>query len=283
MLKDYKIHVLAAVVVGFSVSASFGDIVVLDASKDNTLYEHAEGALSNGAGDYFFSGKTAQAENNTRRGLLAFDIASVVPAGATINSVSLDLFMSMTIVGPQATSLHRTLADWGEGSSDAPGGEGAGAPAQPGDATWLHTYYDTDMWSAVGGDYDAASSATIMVSGIGFYNWNSEQMVNDVQMWLDNPKSDFGWTIITDETTIPTAKRFDSRTSSVINQRPVLTIDYTLDSPCPWDLDGSGTVGTSDLLELLAQWGTAGSADFDGDGSVGTSDLLVLLANWGPC
>ena len=52
---------------------------------------------------------------------------------------------------------------------------------------------------------------------------------------------------------------------------------------CPWDLDGSGFVGTSDLLELFAQWETDGSADFDGDGVVGKSDLVVLLANWGPC
>lgn len=53
--------------------------------------------------------------------------------------------------------------------------------------------------------------------------------------------------------------------------------------PCPWDLDASNAVGTSDLLTLLAQWGTAGSADFDGSGEVGTADLLILLANWGPC
>ncbi|MHC4427529.1 MAG: hypothetical protein ACYS0D_02880 [Planctomycetota bacterium] len=54
--------------------------------------------------------------------------------------------------------------------------------------------------------------------------------------------------------------------------------------PCPWDLDGSGSVGTSDLLDLLSQWGTfpGGPPDFDGRG-VGTSDLLDLLANWGPC
>ena len=52
---------------------------------------------------------------------------------------------------------------------------------------------------------------------------------------------------------------------------------------CPWDLDNSGSVGTSDLLELFAQWGTAGAADFDESGAVGTSDLLILFANWGPC
>lgn len=52
---------------------------------------------------------------------------------------------------------------------------------------------------------------------------------------------------------------------------------------CPWDLDNTGSVGTIDLLTLLGQWGTAGSADFDGSGEVGTGDLLILLANWGPC
>lgn len=61
--------------------------------------------------------------------------------------------------------------------------------------------------------------------------------------------------------------------------------EFQLDEtpPCPWDLDGNEIVGTSDLLELLAQWGTAGSADFDGSGAVDTNDLLILFANWGAC
>jgi hypothetical protein len=56
-------------------------------------------------------------------------------------------------------------------------------------------------------------------------------------------------------------------------------------SSCPWDLDGSGSVGASDLLSLLVSWGPCKGcpADFDGDGSVGASDLLALLVNWGPC
>ena len=44
----------------------------------------------------------------------------------------------------------------------------------------------------------------------------------------------------------------------------------------------TGSVGTTDLLALLAQWGSVGSCDFDG-GGVGTTDLLKLLANWGAC
>ncbi|MCH7847883.1 MAG: VCBS repeat-containing protein [Planctomycetes bacterium] len=50
-----------------------------------------------------------------------------------------------------------------------------------------------------------------------------------------------------------------------------------------FDLDGDGSVGVSDLLSLLGQWGTdpGGPPDFDGDGTVGVSDLLALLINWG--
>jgi hypothetical protein len=51
------------------------------------------------------------------------------------------------------------------------------------------------------------------------------------------------------------------------------------------DLEGNGSVGITDLLELLAAWGDAGDqcnlADLDLDGEVGITDLLALLANWG--
>jgi hypothetical protein len=54
---------------------------------------------------------------------------------------------------------------------------------------------------------------------------------------------------------------------------------------CPWDLDGSGDVGVTDFLDMLAVWGSSPGdpADFDGDGIVGVTDFLKLLAHWGPC
>jgi len=50
------------------------------------------------------------------------------------------------------------------------------------------------------------------------------------------------------------------------------------------DLDGNGTVGSSDLGALLAAWGPCDGAcpeDLDGDGEVGSADLGTLLAAWG--
>ncbi len=54
---------------------------------------------------------------------------------------------------------------------------------------------------------------------------------------------------------------------------------------CPWDIDGDGIVGITDLLDLLAAWGPnpGHPTDFDGDGTVGITDFLDLLTNWGPC
>ena len=62
--------------------------------------------------------------------------------------------------------------------------------------------------------------------------------------------------------------------------------DYLISHPLnPADLDGDGYIGASDLLILLAAWGTdpGGPPDLDGNGNVGAEDLLSLLADWGPC
>jgi hypothetical protein len=59
----------------------------------------------------------------------------------------------------------------------------------------------------------------------------------------------------------------------------------TIPAPCPADVDLDGIVGITDLLSLLALWGTdpGGPPDLDGDHVVGIVDLLTLLAAWGPC
>ena len=164
--------------------------VLLSPSKDNTLYEDPNGTLSNGAGGHFFAGRTNG--GSIRRGVIAFDIEGSIPEGSTITSVKLTLHMSRTLAGSQAVGLHRLESDWGEGSSNAGGNEGSGASAQPGDTTWIHTIFDSALWNAQGGDFPATASAT--VGGIEDYTWGSNaQMVADVQAWLDDPSTNFGW------------------------------------------------------------------------------------------
>jgi hypothetical protein len=54
---------------------------------------------------------------------------------------------------------------------------------------------------------------------------------------------------------------------------------------CVADIDGDGTVGIQDFLDLLGAWGPClgCSEDLNGDHTVGISDLLDLLGAWGAC
>ncbi len=200
--------------------------------RDNTLYEvsSAANALSNGAGTRIFAGRTAQGTDSIRRALVAFDPAgAAIPSGAVITSATLTLDMNMTNAGSEAISIHRVLANWGEGGSSAGGGQGAGAPAQTGDATWFHTLFSASFWGSPGGDFSGAPSATQTVGGNGSYTWGSTtQMVADVQSWVDNPSSNFGWLLIGNEASATTAKSFDSRESG---NGPALVV--TFNAPVP--------------------------------------------------
>ena len=223
--------VIATALVGIFPSLATAQLANINPIKDNTLYQYdpAEGDVSNALGQHFFAGETGMGE--LRRGVLAFDITGSVPAGSTILGVTLSLNMSRTgSATPRIVELHRMLADWGEGTSVAPGEEGDGAPATINDATWRHRFFDTIFWTTEGGDFSDTVSASQSVGAVGVYTWSSSQMVADVQAWLDNPATNFGWLVLGDEFDILTAKRFDTRESA---SPPVLTIQYTRVTPRP--------------------------------------------------
>ena len=72
--------------------------------------------------------------------------------------------------------------------------------------------------------------------------------------------------------------------NSFINGTVVLTNFDAPETACPGDLDGSGDVGFTDLVQLLALWGPCTCAeDLDGSGDVGFTDLVQVLSAWGPC
>jgi hypothetical protein len=210
-----------------AISAQTVISVTLNSSKDNTLYEDAGGALSNGAGQYFFVGRTAQGVNSIRRGLIAFDIAGNIPPGSIIVSATLRLNMSQTSAVPEPVELHPLTASWGEGTSNAPGGGGSGTAATSGDATWIHRFYASTLWTTPGGDFVVTASATTTVGSVGFYTWGTTtNMVADVQTWLDAPAANFGWLLLGNETTTTTAKRFNTREHSDPTTRPALIVEY---------------------------------------------------------
>ncbi len=187
------------------------------------MYEDFGGDLSSGAGPSLFAGLT-QFENR-RRALIAFDLASI-PAGSTVNSVTLTLTCTRSASLAEPMSLRPSLASWGEGASIALGEGGMGTAALPGDATWRYRFYPDVHWATEGGDL-GPTSATTPVAGEGSYSWSTPAMAADVQAWLANPALNFGWSIGGNEDLPQTAKRFASRENEVLSQRPVLVVEYT--------------------------------------------------------
>ncbi len=208
--------------------------------QDNTLYEDAAGAVSNGAGKGIFMGKVGpDGDELLRRALVKFDLSGIPPE-AVINSVMVSFEINQVpqagAIGDQA-SLHRVNQAWGEGSSNPFGAEGQGAPAQPGDATWIHTFHDTATWNFPGGDYEPQASATT-----SFGTGNPETMVfastpeliSDVKSWITNPATNHGWILRGDEIRSQNARRMASREcpadGTCFEDPPMLSIEYTIPS-----------------------------------------------------
>ncbi|MDA1029378.1 MAG: DNRLRE domain-containing protein [Bacteroidetes bacterium] len=198
------------------------------ASKDNTLYQQANGGISNGSGQFLFAGRTSSS-GELRRGLIYFSLENIIPAGARIDSAVVTLHMSKSVSGLNNVGLHQMSAEWGESTSDAPTEEGQGAPAATGDATWTHRIHSTLTWSTAGGSFDSESDANRSVSNTGFYSWRGLTLTATVKGWRDNPATNFGWAILGNEqATSRTTKRFDSRENSVAINRPRLRVYFSI-------------------------------------------------------
>ena len=206
-------------------SFSSAEIIVLNEAKHGTLYDNPGEELANGLGQHFFAGVNNQ--TRIRRGLIAFDLSPLTGMPIEINSVMVRLHSSQGNPGGNTVSLHRTLSDWGVGSTDAPGGEGAGGAATPGSATWNYAFYDTTPWSNPGGDYAASSSAATVVDGPGWYEWSGTGLIADLEAWIAGSAGSFGWELIGNEATNGTTQRFDSALLSDAAFHPEVIVDYT--------------------------------------------------------
>ena len=71
-------------------------------------------------------------------------------------------------------------------------------------------------------------SATTTIDDLDTYSWGStSKMVSDVQSWIEDPSTNFGWAIIESGNSNHSSKRFDSRENPSATYRPTLIIEYT--------------------------------------------------------
>jgi len=87
-------------------------------------------------------------------------------------------------------------------------------PAATRDATWTQNFFGSSSWATAGGDHVPAASATTMVAGTGDYQWTGPGLVADVQEFIDEPATNFGWVLLSDTVVGRTGKRLQSREST---------------------------------------------------------------------
>jgi hypothetical protein len=198
----------------------------------------------------------------------------------------------MGMNGDPSVELHRVAADWGEGTSFQNGGMGAAAMLN--DATWLYRFYDSaapatsPTWTTPGGDYTAAVSATAVISddhgGGQLFSWSTSgnpQMLSDLQGWLDNPSTNFGWVLLGDESKGETVKRLNSGESNV---PPMLQVQYVVvPESLPGDYNGNDTVDAADYTVWRHTLGSRSNLAADGNGNfvIDEVDYEVWQQNFG--
>jgi hypothetical protein len=260
-----------AVVLALSTIAAAQNVSILPAA-DNTLYEHATGALSNGVGASMFTGRTgAQGGFKARRAVVKFDVAGAVPAGHEVIYAELRLFCSQTNGAPNQVKLHRLSADWGEGASDAGFPGGGGAPSANGDATWIHTNFFSTFWTNPGGDYEPTFSAKTTVAAPDTNIWGpTPQLTADVRDMRANPANNYGWILIAPEVSNE-AQRYETRESPGFE--PILFVIYAPANPATKTLVGVGCSGTNPLPYTL---------DASGPPLLGDNDFYISFVDGPP-
>ena len=95
----------------------------------------------------------------------------------------------------------------------------------------MNTFYPDQLWGAEGGDFATSPTSSIVVSAEGFFSFDSTVdagLLTDVQQWLDQPDTNFGWLLkATDEAFTGSAKRFATRENAEPTFQPLLTVSYS--------------------------------------------------------
>ncbi len=200
-----------------------GGSVYIPAMQDVTIYESPTGDISNGAGESGFVG--IDANGATRRYLLKFDLAGAIPPGAGISHAS--IHVNFTALAPGAGietfDIHRMLTPWSEGTSV--GGE-QGAPATPGDATWIHSSYPGADWSVPGGDFDPIPSDTSNHWISHAHVFRSPQLLTEARDFWNNPGTNSGWMLKATFESGASGRTLASRENQDTSLRPVLRLSY---------------------------------------------------------
>ncbi|NNF44953.1 MAG: hypothetical protein HKN62_18270 [Phycisphaerales bacterium] len=167
------------------------------------------------------------------------------------------------------------------------------------DGSFLETWHDSDGTTGI--DFpqqvNAAAGGDVLVAGFspptGVYRYDADGVQIGTWDIGTSPRGVYelenGLILWAGGTRVGTLDPATGKVADIVNEggtsfRYIEPFSFTPAS-CVADLDGSGDVGFTDLLAILAAWGPCPGCpqDLDGSGDVGFTDLLTVLAAWGPC
>jgi outer membrane protein assembly factor BamB len=188
------------------------EFVVLNAGSDSYLRANA---VNTNSGAQASVEVRSQAGNN-RRGVIFFDVAAGVPAGAAIKTSVLGLFINGTD-GARTHNVHRIVNDpmWTETG-----------------VTWNRRTATPINWATPGGDFFATPIASQNTTGAGtVLNWTilgDAGAANIPQGWYDGSVPNRGL-LIKDATESNAVRRrvtYSSKENGTVANRPRLTVHY---------------------------------------------------------
>ena len=223
-----RVWFLLSAVLALGFSHAPAAVITLAPVADTDLFEISP---TNNLGGQTFMPVGFTGASTRGRGLLRFDL-SQIPATATVTSVTLRVEVTFGNGLAITCDLHQMLVPWIEGNkSGGPDMTGnLGAPATVGEPTWNHRVHPNVNWGAPGAlagtDYLGNSSGSITVQNSTAYTFSSANLLSNVQAWVSNPATNYGWLLKDrNESASATARHFASREDAP--NAPVLTVGYT--------------------------------------------------------
>jgi hypothetical protein len=256
-----------------AVMSAFADTVTIKPSGDSGIEQHNPDFNLGGSSEVVAGTLGSSAGFEIRRALFKFDLQGQIPPGSTIDSVTLRVSVVFRLPLSPASSnfdLRRILQPWDENA-----------------VTW-NSRLSGVLWDTPGAadasDTAGVASSSVFVSGLGNYTFPSTPaMVADVQGWLNDPSSSFGWLLLTEREATPrTARHFATREDSV--NFPRLVINYTPPSPLAivtQPQSQTNFVGSTVLLTVVAS-GTPPlnyGWEFNGNAIPGGTLQTLVLSN----
>lgn len=195
--------------------------------RDTYINAAAASAAQNyGVRTSFQVGKTT----TVKRGLLKFSDVALIPAGATIVSAILTMYVeSEADTSDRNLSVHRALTHWNSGLRD-----GATPGTLEDGSTWNNRNNDnvgggTLAWAGGAGggsgtDYAAVATATTLITGVGSFTWD---VTADVAAWVAGTATNWGWWVLGDEVNNNSNKVITSAEGATAANRPKLVVTFT--------------------------------------------------------